>query len=84
MNAVAVARQLIAFGRLKRHGHVRGRLQRFRVARQLIAFGRLKQPSTIHTHNNIVGVARQLIAFGRLKRYRGSGHWPTDLPSQDN
>ena len=37
-----VARQLIAFGRLKRPGSRRRRRAIHRVARQLIAFGRLK------------------------------------------
>ena len=65
--AVMVARQLIAFGRLKPTAPAANAMLRMEVARQLIAFGRLKP---IHLGQVVLEhrrVARQLIAFGRLK-----------------
>ena len=62
-----VARQLIAFGRLKHGGGNKMIGSRRRVARQLIAFGRLKRFCRPRPGRSGRGVARQLIAFGRLK-----------------
>ena len=65
--SLQVARQLIAFGRLKRDVYLPKPNPDKQVARQLIAFGRLKHAISVST--NIINsfVARQLIAFGRLK-----------------
>ena len=64
---VTVARQLIAFGRLKLNHALVGGHCGLEVARQLIAFGRLKLDEA--QQQVAVGlVARQLIAFGRLKQ----------------
>ena len=79
-----VARQLIAFGRLKPGFGLTGYCRPDSVARQLIAFGRLKLIWADLDRAGDHPVARQLIAFGRLKRaYSCPPGWPTGA-SQDN
>ena len=80
-----VARQLIAFGRLKLCGRTLSGRAAVEVARQLIAFGRLKRCPRPFARLPRQPVARQLIAFGRLKPVNGNVGAPVQgTTSQDN
>ena len=79
-----VARQLIAFGRLKPEVSDYKLVSRIGVARQLIAFGRLKRDVDVVFATSTGRVARQLIAFGRLKPSLMSGIRKNFGSSQDN